>query len=94
MIVARTHGVLLRAALTFSTMKYWIGKRLRLFRREKELKQSILGSVAGMCQSDVSRMENGELDPGFHSVMAMLQVMGRKLSEVVDDEGRPVPKRE
>ena len=67
----------------------WIGAQLRRLRKENKHSQKHLGGVAGMCQSDMSNMENGELDPGFHAVLIMLRYMNARVSDVVEDDGRP-----
>lgn len=57
-------------------MKYWIGERIRQARVVQGLTQAHLGGEIGYNQSYISKMEQGERDPGFHKVLLMLQVMG------------------
>jgi transcriptional regulator with XRE-family HTH domain len=70
-------------------MKYWVGERLRLLRQANKLTQEHLGSVAGMCQSSVCKMEKGEEDPGFHAVLTMLRYMNAKVTDIVGEDGHP-----
>lgn len=56
-------------------------------RAHKQLTQGHLGSVAGMSQSEMSKMEKGKRDPGFTATLKMLRYMQVKVSSVVTDDG-------
>lgn len=66
---------------------FWIGKRIGQIRMYKQYTQGHLGSVAGMSQSEISKMEKGKRDPGFTATLKMLRYMKVKISSVVTDDG-------
>lgn len=70
-------------------MKYWVGEYLRRHRVTKKMTQAHLAGVAGMCQGTLSKVEQGELDPGFHAVLVMLHYMHVPVSSIVEEDGQP-----
>ncbi len=64
-------------------MKLWIGEYIRTYRQDMKLTQETLAGVAGISQGQLSKIENGEADPGFHELLLMLQFMHRSMNDIL-----------
>lgn len=61
------------------------GKRVRKYRRQKELSQEQLGELVGFSQSKISKIENGDWD-SLSDLRLIARALGVKLKDLIDDE--------
>lgn len=65
-------------------MKTAISQNLKRLRKVKELTQHELASLAGVCQSEISRIENGQLSPTLKTIQRLAQALGQKPENLMD----------
>ncbi len=64
-------------------MKLWVGEYVRTYRLDMKVPQETLAAVAGISQGQLSRIENCEVDPGFHELLMMLQFLHRTMNDIL-----------
>ncbi len=67
-------------------MKQLTGKRVRKYRRQKELSQEQLGKLVGFSQSKISKIENGDWD-SLSDLKLLAAALGVQLKDLIDDDG-------
>ncbi len=65
------------------------GRRLRALREEQGLTQSALGEAVGMLQSAVARLEAGEREPGWPTVLKLAEALGVEPNDFVEEKPKP-----
>lgn len=65
-------------------MKTAISENLKRLRKVKELSQYELAELAGVCQSEISRIENGQLSPTLKTIQRLAQALGQKPENLMD----------
>ena len=68
---------------------FFIGGKIRQFRKERRLTQSELAQRIGVQQSDLCRMENGEYKVSLDTLIKILGVFGMDIGEFFRDEFPP-----
>ena len=64
-----------------------VGQRIRQLRKSRHLTQADLASRIGITQSDLSRMESGDLKyPRPRALLVLAQVLERPVLEFYSDE--------
>ena len=61
------------------------GKRVRKYRRQKELSQEQLGELVGFSQSKISKIENGDWD-SLSDLRLIARVLEVPIEELVKEE--------
>lgn len=61
------------------------GKRLRELRESKELSQLDLELRSGINRTEISRIENGQKNIEFFTMIKLAEALGVKLSELFND---------
>ncbi len=64
-----------------SSIRIWIGRRIRFLRTEKGWTQQILADHADMNREHLSELENGKRDPDCGMVEKLAKAMGLTLEQ-------------
>jgi transcriptional regulator with XRE-family HTH domain len=64
----------------------FVGTKIRLLRKERDLTQAELASRIGVQQSDLCRMENGEYKVSLDTLFKILAVFGMEIGDFFRDE--------
>lgn len=64
----------------------FVGSKIRLLRKERDLTQAALAARIGVQQSDLCRMENGEYKVSLDTLFRILAVFGMEIGEFFRDE--------
>lgn len=75
--------------VTRLAMRNWIGKYIYLLRVHNRMTQGHTGAIMGMSQGSVSKVEQGEQEPGFHEVLRFLAHVRVPVERVVGPDGKP-----
>lgn len=59
-----------------------VPNRIREFRKEKRMKQSVLAEKVGIFQSEVSEIETGERKPNVYLAKRIARALGVSLDEL------------
>jgi transcriptional regulator with XRE-family HTH domain len=61
--------------------KVRLGLKIKQLRKGKGLTQKELADLSGESQNNISRWENGEVEPGWISIVALAKALGIDVSE-------------
>jgi transcriptional regulator with XRE-family HTH domain len=64
----------------------FVGTKIRVLRKERDLTQAELASRIGVQQSDLCRMENGEYKVSLDTLFRILAVFGMEIGDFFRDE--------
>ena len=68
----------------------FVGTKIRLLRKERDLTQAELASRIGVQQSDLCRMENGEYKVSLDTLFKILAVFGMEIGDFFRDEAATI----
>ncbi|MBW3564942.1 MAG: helix-turn-helix domain-containing protein [Acidobacteria bacterium] len=63
-----------------------VGRKIRQLRRQRKLTQVELSQKIGICQSDLSRMEQGEYKVGLDTLLRILQTFNMGIGEFFEEQ--------
>lgn len=67
-----------------------LGKRIRLFRRQRRFTQERLGELAGICHKYIGQIERAEKNPSLTVVSRIAHALELKLTDLIDGDPEKV----
>ncbi|MBI5410281.1 MAG: helix-turn-helix domain-containing protein [Nitrospirae bacterium] len=67
-----------------------LGKRIRLFRKQKKITQEMLGGRAGICPKYIGQIERAEKNPSLTVVCRIAQALELKLTDLIDGDSERI----
>lgn len=69
-----------------------LGKRIRLFRKQKNITQEKLGDLAGVCHKYIGQIERAENNPSLTVVCRIAHALGLSLTDLLDGTSEKLEK--
>lgn len=63
-----------------------LGRRIRLFRKQKKITQEILGGMAGICPKYIGQIERAEKNPSLMVVCRIANALELKMADLLDGD--------
>ena len=63
-----------------------IGERIRAYRRRRKLNQTELGKLIGYSMNGIAKIEQGNSDPKFSSLLKIADALGVSIKSLVTNE--------